>query len=75
MTQIITTEMLHATNVLLVLFCFILASFAIQGNRILCRFGLNNNYIVFTIFSTKLYFENLRLGPVFCKTGIIYVSY
>ena len=73
MTQIITTEMLHATNVLLVLFCCILASFAIQG--ILCRFGLNNNCIVFTIFSTKLYFENLRLGPVFCKICIIYVSY
>ena len=33
MTQIFTTEMLQATNVRLVLFCCLLASFAIQGNK------------------------------------------
>ena len=49
--------------------------FCHSGKQNFMSFGLNNNCIVFTIFSTKLYFENLRLGPVFCEIGIIYVSY
>ena len=49
--------------------------FCHSGKQNFMSFGLNNNCIVFTIFSTKLYFENLRLGSVFCKIGIIYVSY
>ena len=44
--------------------------FCHSGKQNFMSFGLNNNFIVFTILSTKLYFENLNLGPVFCRICI-----
>ena len=44
--------------------------FCHSGKQNFMRVGLNNNCILFTIFSTKLYFENLSLRAVFCRICI-----
>ena len=70
MTQIISTEMVQATNVRLVLFCCLLASFAIQGNKELFTVWFKQQlllYSVYNYFSAKNYIFKISASGVFYR--------